>query len=311
MLEAAAQVHTRIHALLGGNELGDADPLPRMGRRLHPPLRPRRQLLGRAPRARRSRATRSPPSSSATSPTSAAMSASRLRRHRAARRWKRSSASACRSRSSCPAASTAPTPPGWTRSTRASPTSTRSSTPSPTTPTGTGTTRRRSAPAGPFGRIDDAAPADERTRRRRPSRSASPSTASRPPAAAASASARRPRPITCRRCSNAVVTRPDWKVEMLSVFQLRDRGTNSSDRELQFGLLRQDGTPEARLLDRPRGDAAVPRLSALCRRRPDMLEHRPIGVAGVQIRTAMRPGRRSLAAQALGRTTAGVAAAAH
>ena len=40
----------------------------------------------------------------------------------------------------------------------------------------------------------------------------------------------------------AVTTRTDWGVEMLSVFQLRDRGTNSGDRELQFGLLRQDGT---------------------------------------------------------------------
>jgi hypothetical protein len=41
---------------------------------------------------------------------------------------------------------------------------------------------------------------------------------------------------------DAIVTRPDWGVKMLSVFQLRDRGTNSSDRELQFGLLRQDGS---------------------------------------------------------------------
>jgi hypothetical protein len=42
----------------------------------------------------------------------------------------------------------------------------------------------------------------------------------------------------------AVVARPDWKVEMLSVFQLLDRGTASADRELQFGLLREDGTPK-------------------------------------------------------------------
>ncbi|HET6998415.1 MAG TPA: Ig-like domain-containing protein [Solirubrobacterales bacterium] len=41
---------------------------------------------------------------------------------------------------------------------------------------------------------------------------------------------------------NAVITRDYWKVEMISVFQLQDRGTNSSDRELQFGLLRQNGT---------------------------------------------------------------------
>ena len=41
---------------------------------------------------------------------------------------------------------------------------------------------------------------------------------------------------------DAAVTRTQWKVEMLSIFQLRDRGTNSTDREQQFGLLRQDGT---------------------------------------------------------------------
>ena len=43
---------------------------------------------------------------------------------------------------------------------------------------------------------------------------------------------------------NAIVARPDWGVKMLSVFQLRDRGTASPDRELQFGLLRQDGSPK-------------------------------------------------------------------
>jgi hypothetical protein len=42
----------------------------------------------------------------------------------------------------------------------------------------------------------------------------------------------------------AVVTRSEWKVGLLSLFQLIDRGTNSSDRELQFGLLREDGTPK-------------------------------------------------------------------
>jgi hypothetical protein len=31
---------------------------------------------------------------------------------------------------------------------------------------------------------------------------------------------------------------------MLLFFQLRDRGTESPDREVQFGLLRQDGTPK-------------------------------------------------------------------
>jgi hypothetical protein len=40
----------------------------------------------------------------------------------------------------------------------------------------------------------------------------------------------------------AIVSHPDWGVKMLSVFQLRDRGTASTDRELQFGLLRQDGS---------------------------------------------------------------------
>jgi hypothetical protein len=43
---------------------------------------------------------------------------------------------------------------------------------------------------------------------------------------------------------DAVTSNPDWKVEMLSVFQLLDRGTDSSERELQFGLLREDGTPK-------------------------------------------------------------------
>jgi hypothetical protein len=43
---------------------------------------------------------------------------------------------------------------------------------------------------------------------------------------------------------DATVAHPDWGVKMLSVFQLRDRGTGSGDRELQFGLLRQDGSPK-------------------------------------------------------------------
>jgi hypothetical protein len=42
----------------------------------------------------------------------------------------------------------------------------------------------------------------------------------------------------------AIVARPDWGVKLLSVFQLRDRGTDSGDRELQFGMLRQDGSPK-------------------------------------------------------------------
>jgi len=41
---------------------------------------------------------------------------------------------------------------------------------------------------------------------------------------------------------SAVSSNPQWGVEMLSVYQLQDRGTNSGDRERQFGLLREDGT---------------------------------------------------------------------
>ena len=40
----------------------------------------------------------------------------------------------------------------------------------------------------------------------------------------------------------AVISREDWGVEMFSVFQLRDHGTSSGDREEQFGLLRENGT---------------------------------------------------------------------
>jgi hypothetical protein len=40
----------------------------------------------------------------------------------------------------------------------------------------------------------------------------------------------------------AAITRSEWKIEMFSAFQLLDRGTNSTDRELQFGMLRQNGT---------------------------------------------------------------------
>jgi putative glycosyl hydrolase len=42
----------------------------------------------------------------------------------------------------------------------------------------------------------------------------------------------------------AIVSHPEWGVKMLSVFQLRDRGTDSGDRERQFGLIQQDGTPK-------------------------------------------------------------------
>lgn len=43
---------------------------------------------------------------------------------------------------------------------------------------------------------------------------------------------------------DAVVSRPEWGVKMLSLFQLHDWATNSTDREKQFGILRQDGTPK-------------------------------------------------------------------
>jgi hypothetical protein len=43
---------------------------------------------------------------------------------------------------------------------------------------------------------------------------------------------------------DAVSSNPDWKVEMLSVFQLIDRGTDTGERELHFGLLREDGSPK-------------------------------------------------------------------
>ena len=42
----------------------------------------------------------------------------------------------------------------------------------------------------------------------------------------------------------AVIAHTEWRVEMISVFQLLDRGTDSADRERQFGLLREDGTPK-------------------------------------------------------------------
>lgn len=45
-----------------------------------------------------------------------------------------------------------------------------------------------------------------------------------------------------REMIEAVVAHSDWNVKMLSVFQLQDRGTNSPDREVQFGLLRENGT---------------------------------------------------------------------
>jgi hypothetical protein len=41
---------------------------------------------------------------------------------------------------------------------------------------------------------------------------------------------------------DAAVTRTGWKIEMVSLYQLLDRGTNSGSRELEFGLLREDGS---------------------------------------------------------------------
>ena len=41
---------------------------------------------------------------------------------------------------------------------------------------------------------------------------------------------------------DAAVNRTSWHVEMLDFFQIRDWATNSSDREQQFGLLRANGT---------------------------------------------------------------------
>jgi hypothetical protein len=42
----------------------------------------------------------------------------------------------------------------------------------------------------------------------------------------------------------AILTHPEWRVRTIAIFQLRDRGTDSADRELQFGLLREDGSPK-------------------------------------------------------------------
>jgi hypothetical protein len=42
----------------------------------------------------------------------------------------------------------------------------------------------------------------------------------------------------------AVTNHPDWGVELLCLYQLHDWSTNSSNREEQFGLLNQDGTPK-------------------------------------------------------------------
>ena len=41
-----------------------------------------------------------------------------------------------------------------------------------------------------------------------------------------------------------VLTHPEWGVKMISFFQLHDWATNSTDREQQFGLLKQNGAPK-------------------------------------------------------------------
>jgi hypothetical protein len=43
---------------------------------------------------------------------------------------------------------------------------------------------------------------------------------------------------------DAVASFPEWKVELLAIYQLRDHGTENGDREEQFGLLREDGSPK-------------------------------------------------------------------
>ncbi len=47
-----------------------------------------------------------------------------------------------------------------------------------------------------------------------------------------------------REMIEAVVSHKDWGVELLSIYQLHDWSTDSDSREQQFGLLRQDGTPK-------------------------------------------------------------------
>jgi hypothetical protein len=47
-----------------------------------------------------------------------------------------------------------------------------------------------------------------------------------------------------REMIEAVASHPDWGVELLCLYQLHDWSTNSSSREEQFGLLQEDGTPK-------------------------------------------------------------------
>jgi hypothetical protein len=39
-------------------------------------------------------------------------------------------------------------------------------------------------------------------------------------------------------------THPEWDVGMVMIFQLIDRGTHTTDRQLGFGIMRQEGTPK-------------------------------------------------------------------
>jgi hypothetical protein len=43
---------------------------------------------------------------------------------------------------------------------------------------------------------------------------------------------------------NGILAHPEWGVEMISFFQLHDWATNSDEREEQFGILRANGTPK-------------------------------------------------------------------
>jgi hypothetical protein len=48
-----------------------------------------------------------------------------------------------------------------------------------------------------------------------------------------------------RRMVDAAANRDDWGVELLCLYQLHDWSSGSSSREEQFGLLQEDGTPKA------------------------------------------------------------------
>ncbi len=97
MLAAATEIHTRVLALLGGNDIGDATHYRELRRRIHPLLGARRDVLGQSPRTRRialcdhldrarQRALLRDDVREPTTPT------------RFGRPWKRSPSSGCRSR---------------------------------------------------------------------------------------------------------------------------------------------------------------------------------------------------------------------